>query len=131
MSDRMNGNRNKVQNKKYSNRRKSRRQSVISAKLAVALFTFVLVLGGVLLGSSLSGSRESKASDEAQNCKYYTSVRIEEGDSLWDIAGEYMTEEYENKTAYIAEVKELNQLGDDEIHTGEYLVVPYYSQEQL
>ena len=58
-----------------------------------------MVLGGVLLGSSLSGSRESKASDEAQNCKYYTSVRIEEGDSLWDIAEEYMTEEYENKTA--------------------------------
>lgn len=61
--------------------------------------------------------------------KYYTSVEIESGSSLWEIAEEYMTEEYDSVEDYIKEVKQINHLTEDLIYEGAYLCVPYYSSE--
>lgn len=61
--------------------------------------------------------------------KYYTSIQIEEGSSLWDIAQIYMTEEYASTKEYIEEVKEINHMSSDLLYGGAYLCVPYYSSE--
>lgn len=58
--------------------------------------------------------------------KYYTCISVEEGDTLWDIAGEYMTEEYESRQAYIDEVISINNMNTDVIVEGTNLLVPYY-----
>lgn len=58
--------------------------------------------------------------------KYYTSVDIEEGDTLWGIAEEYMTEEYEDRDAFIDEVCEMNHITGNMIRTGSTILVPYY-----
>ena len=59
--------------------------------------------------------------------KYFMSIEIEKGDSLWSIAEEYMTEEYTSIYSYIDEVKEINGLKKDNIYEGCYLVVPFYA----
>jgi len=117
----------------HCNRRDFNRRSKqsVSARIVILACTFALILGGVFLGSSLLGTKQSKASDEQPRYKYYTSIQVENGDTLWAIAEEYMTREYENHAEYIAEIKKLNGLGEDDIHTGEHLVVPYYSAERL
>lgn len=62
--------------------------------------------------------------------KYYTSIMIESGDTLWTLAEEYSDDIHYKSTAdYIKEVKQINHLSDDNIKTGEYLIVPYYSNE--
>lgn len=61
--------------------------------------------------------------------KYYTSIRIEEGDTLWGLAHEYGNEDCQSLPSYIQEVKRVNHLTDDTIHAGRYLTVFYYSQE--
>ena len=61
--------------------------------------------------------------------KYYTSIEIGEGSSLWDIAEEYITDEYKSIEEYIEEVKEINHLEEDLIYEGAYLCIPYYSSE--
>ncbi len=61
--------------------------------------------------------------------KYYTSVEIKQGNSLWKIAEEYMSEEYDSIDDYIKEVKQINHLTEDLIYEGAYLCVPYYSSE--
>ncbi len=61
--------------------------------------------------------------------KYYTSIEIKSGSSLWEIAEEYMTEEYTSVEEYIREVKQINHLTGDLIYEGAYLCVPYYSSE--
>lgn len=62
--------------------------------------------------------------------KYYTDVTVTEGQTLWDIALHYITEEYDSPKAYIKEVKDINSLLDeDQIYRGQRLVVPYYSTE--
>lgn len=59
--------------------------------------------------------------------KNVISVKIEEGDTLWSIASEYITEEYNDINSYINEIKKSNGLITDTIHEGRYIIVPYYT----
>ena len=64
--------------------------------------------------------------------KYYTSVTVEAGDSLWQIAGDYIDSHYDSRENYIAEVRSINHLADnDSIYTGQILIVPYFSSEYV
>ena len=69
--------------------------------------------------------------DETSAYKYYTSIQITPGQTLNDIAGIYMTDDYKDTSAYIEEVCMINHIFPDDIHEGEYLTVPYYSAEYL
>lgn len=91
--------------------------------ISIILLTVCGLIGlGTFLGSS------SKASND-NRYKYYTSVEIKNGDTLWDIASEYITEEYDSPQEYVAEVKSLNGMQGDSIRSGQFLIVPYYSPE--
>ena len=73
--------------------------------------------------------RAAAAEPKAPTYKYYTSIRVYSGDTLWDIAKEYRTEEYSDISSYIAEVREINHLSSNQITDGMYLCIPYYSEE--
>ncbi len=88
----------------------------------------------ILTISILTNSFLTKAVNNEQptSYKYYKSIEIEKGDTLWSIASEYMDEEhYKNKTEYIREVKQINSLGSDKIISGRHIIIPYYSYEFL
>ena len=55
-----------------------------------------------------------------------TSVKIEEGDSLWSIANEYYTDEFSSISAYISEIKRMNGLSSDMLYIDSYILVPQY-----
>ena len=55
---------------------------------------------------------------------YYKSIRINAGDTLWDLADDYMGSAYENKNAYINEVKEINHITEADLQAGSYIIVP-------
>lgn len=61
--------------------------------------------------------------------KYYTSIRIEKGDTLWKLADEYRGSRYDSAQDYIDEVIELNELPSEKLIEGQYLTVPYYSED--
>lgn len=93
----------------------------------------VMIAAVTLVICSLAGfcshlGTKSEASNDV-NYKYYTSVEIKNGDTLWDIASKYMTEEYGSLQEYVEEVKELNHLPSDNIRSGQSIVVPYYMTE--
>ena len=106
-----------------------RKEQVLHQRIVIVVLTICIILCGVLLGSEVIDAGQSNASEEDVCFKYYTSIEIEQGDTLWSIATEYMGSEYDSIQDYIEEVKELNQLGPDDIHTGQYLMIPYYSAE--
>lgn len=64
---------------------------------------------------------------ESNHQKYYTSIEIQEGDSLWSIAKSNMTEEYSSEQEYIDEVKEMNHLTNNQITKGRHIVIPHYT----
>lgn len=92
----------------------------------------IIVISSVVLALSfcifLFMPTSAKGSNEPRY-KYFKSITIESGESLWSIAKEYMSEEYDSIYDYISELKSMNGLTDDTIHAGNNLVVSYYSEE--
>lgn len=100
---------------------KKRRQQQRIHMLLACLITGIMVL------LVIHFSNRVNANDmEVQRTKYYTGIQVEEGDSLWSIAKEYISEEYDDIQEYIDEVKRVNQLKSDRIYVGKYLIIPYY-----
>ena len=107
-----------------------RKREVVVRRQRSLLATVIILLVsiGILLGSSMNALAGSEA-DIASYNKYYTSVRVEAGDTLWNMADEYIEGFQISKSDYIAEVCELNGISGDDIKIGDYIVMPYYSQE--
>ncbi len=90
-----------------------------------------LVLTVLFLSAGLCGHMKSMANETGVPCrKYYTSIRIAEGDTLWSIAREYNTRSGLSERDYIDELCRINRLAGQEIHAGHYLTVAYYLQEE-
>lgn len=97
----------------------------IKKQLLTAILFFMIVLTGLVLGSSLLKTYQAKASNAYEEVIYYKSIKIAENDTLWTIADKYMGDKFEDKQSYIEEVKRLNHLTGDTICTGSYLMIPY------
>lgn len=105
-----------------------KRKQIAKRRMILLLATlFVITLGSVVFGSIFSKAKNPSA-DIAQY-KYYKSITIEQGDSLWSIAEEYRSDAYKDTREYVAELKELNSLKSDIIHEGQHLLVAYYDIE--
>ncbi len=63
--------------------------------------------------------------------KYYTSIKVQPGDTLWDIAEEYIDYDYySTRMDYIYEVMKINHLITDHLTAGKKITIPYYSVEK-
>jgi cell division protein YceG involved in septum cleavage len=83
---------------------------------------FVLVLFSVFfITKTVTAQRNT------DRTKLVASIEIQKGDTLWSIASDYMSDEYEDMNEYIEEIKESNGLASDEIHAGNYIIVPYFA----
>ena len=116
-----------VQERKERARMKKRRQLAKRRMILLLAALFVITVGSIVCGSIFSSAKDP-ATDIPQY-KYYKSITIEQGDSLWSIAEEYCTDAYEDTREYVDELKELNSLTSDIIHEGQHLLVAYYDAE--
>ena len=105
--------RNVVSRRKMPGKKMQRRAFLLSAFCLLLLFSCSYVF-------------TSRAQNSNETVKYYRSIEVAPGDTLWDIAGDYTSVEYKDRYAYIDEVKKLNHLTSDQISAGEFLTVPYY-----
>lgn len=87
----------------------------------------ILILCGCLFYSSIltSAHNSTAAESYSEAPLYFKSIVIQPGDTLWDIAEEYMSSEYSTVTEYIEELIELNQLDSESIKAGDYLLISY------
>ncbi len=97
----------------------------IKKQLWTAALLFAIVLTGIVAATNLLQTYQAHASSAYEEVVYYKSIKVSEGDTLWDIAGQYMGSEFSDKQSYIEEVKRINHLTDDTIHSGSYLMIPY------
>ena len=102
-----------------------RAQKVQMEKRLIVVIGIIVISLGILLGSSISAF--ASAREKARIHKYYTSIQLRQGDSLWELAGEYSSTD-QSEQEFIDEVCEVNGISESNIlHSGQYLVVPYYS----
>lgn len=101
-------------------RRESRRCFGLSG-----LFVFIITLT-VICGFIVTGDFQSLAQTEnGAYGKLYKSITIEKGDTLWDIAEEYITDDYESIDEYVSVLMDMNNLKSDKILYGDQLIVAY------
>ncbi len=115
-----------AENRNHQNQRNKRRGEKRCARRTVRTVRLALLL--VCLTSLLASSvfvLKTHASQEEPHDTYYTSVLVEDGDTLWEIAERYGAQEPEQRSAFIEKVRDLNHLDEDRIHAGCYLTIPY------
>ena len=74
-------------------------------------------------------SAHGNSKEDPVDYTYYTSIEVQEGDTLWSIAEEYMDDNFESVESYVKHLEEINQLDSSVIHEGRYLTVSYTDQE--
>ena len=110
-------------------KRQQRRRRQLQRRIVTMLATICVI---AFCAVSYHGIRSLASSGEDQlKFKYYTQVTVSYGETLWELADSYMDdEEYKDKNAYIAEVRSINHLSEeDSIRAGQMLIVPYYSYD--
>jgi hypothetical protein len=88
--------------------------------LGVIILLFAVIFSVGFITKTVTASRNN------DRVKLVTSIEIQKGDTLWEIASAYMSDEYDNLNDYIHEIKMSNGMTSDEIHTGNFIVLPYY-----
>lgn len=102
--------------------RKRYRKLVWIAGIVGILFVTLFLWGGSILRAH--AQQEQRVGLK----RYYTSIQIQQGDSLWKYAEQYGKGSGYSKKEYVEELKRMNGLTRDEIHAGRYLTVVYFSE---
>ena len=78
-------------------------------------------------------SYRSVRTSASSGFKYYTSLTVESGETLWDIVDSYVDyEHYKNKNSYITEVQSINHLDENcSLDAGQIIILPYYSGQYV
>lgn len=108
----------------------TRRQRVMVKRsirnLTVVLLMILAFCSGFFGHTLLSAHAEEKPVKPLN--RYYTSIQLEAGDSLWGIADQYADGTRYSTREYLDELKCVNGLKCEEIHAGEFLTVFYYAE---
>lgn len=96
-------------------------------KILAIVVIFIAAVSAVLIMSCNAVKTNAAVNS---GTKYYKSVIIEPGDTLWSIAERYMDDsEYYDTRDYIKELRTINNLATDNIKCGNHLIVPYIIYE--
>ena len=111
----------------YRQRMRNRKAELRKKIMIVAsLILMIFVMVGIFSLNSRAVGKDD------QKFKYYTSIQLTYGDTLWSIADKYMDADYYDHFSYIAEVKSINHIHDENsVTAGKYLIVPYYSTDYV
>lgn len=82
----------------------------------------------ILLVFSISFISKTVTAERTSNrLKLITSVEVKKGDTLWSIASAYLSDEYDSIHEYVDEIMISNGMASEQIHAGNFIIVPYYS----
>jgi len=109
-------------------RNKRRRQRQVQKNIALLTVTLLLVITFSIIFGSIFASAESQETE--RKFKYYASIEVKYGESLWSIAEQHIDRDYYKTIKdYIDEVKQINHLTDEHIRAGQYIIIPYFTDE--
>ena len=102
-----------------------REQEVLNMKRYLVALSICVMLMSCFFGRTLAMAGSEKS---APDClRYYKTIEIESGDSLWSIAKEYSENSGLSIRDYIKEIKTINCMGSDRIQAGDSITVVYFA----
>ncbi len=102
-----------------------RKLRLICRQLLVGMFAFAFTLALLLMGIKMM-ARAAHADSPSPQTKYFRSVEIMPGETLWGIAEREMGPGWADIRDYIHEVENVNGIVGDFIRAGDYICLPYY-----
>lgn len=97
------------------------------AKNLIIVVLMILAFCSGFFGHTLLSAYAEEKSVKPLN-RYYTSIQLHQGDNLWDIARTYAEGSPYTLPEYVDELKRMNGLKSDQIHSGEFLTVMYFTE---
>lgn len=107
------------------NKKKAAHRKAVIKKAAVCISILIISVVAICLifGKTVKAEKQSNE----QICKMYTSIVVDNNQTLWDIASENSLG-YHDYNEYMEEVAFINHLEDvNDIKFGQTIVIPYYS----
>ncbi len=104
-------------------RRKERRMRKIRT---MTLLILVIAVTAII---TLRFSADRTDAVSVPTYKYYTTVEVNQGESLWSVAEDHMTEGYDDIYELMGEIYDINHLKSETLDVGQKIIVPYYSTE--
>lgn len=118
--------------KSYSVNMVNRRRHRLLVQRNIGMLIASIIAVVVLSVFAISISTQASGLERATQYKYYKSIEVFKGDTLWSIAKEnFDSEHYKNIPEYVKEIKEMNAMKSDHIVSGSCLIIPYYVSEDL
>lgn len=114
------------QHSRYRRTKRRQRTGQLRIRMAALLAAACIFMLGLSVSTILSRAQAAHADI---SCKYFASIQIQPGDTLYSIALQYADGHYQSLYAYMEEVCLTNHLTDDTLNAGDYLVIPYYSTD--
>ena len=120
-----------IRSQKIAYLKEKRRREIMRTKFLIAI-AVIIVIAVFLLFMIPQRVGASSNIEQVETQKVYKSVEIQTGDSLWSIASDYYNDDYthihyDDINDYIKELKSMNSLKDDVIHSGANITVAYYT----
>ncbi len=109
---------------KRNRKNKKSRAKAKTARFLTALIV-ISVIVCVILFSNKNQAHAVEGTDTVPLHKYYKTITIQPGDTLWSIAGEYKMASCSTKD-YVDELMLMNNLHNDNITSGMQLLITYY-----
>lgn len=91
----------------------------LTVTIALVVFILANLCGHSLMKVMAGETKQPKAQ------RYYTSIEIQHGDTLWGIASQYAESCNMSTADYVMELIRMNGLKRDVIHSGRHLMVVY------
>lgn len=96
-------------------------------RMLSTVFTFTFLFIAVISANSIIANAGEGYEKEYQ--KMYTSIVVENGETVWDIASENMNNGYDSIIELVEEIGFINGLDDVyTIKAGSVLIIPYYGE---
>lgn len=97
-------------------------------KKLLSMIILAVLVSANLFGHSLMNTMAKEQPGPVYN-RYYKSIQISDGDSLWSIAREFNNHSNMSTKEYVSELKSMNRILSDTIHKGQYLTVVYFEEQ--
>ena len=104
------------------------RSGIVDLRLLIAGIIMLILL--TIMFGMLFSRKANAGNDTEVYYKYYKSIPVEHGDTLWKYAEEYRRADMSVRD-YVREVEFINHIEDGKLVEGKTVTIPYYSTEYV